>query len=259
MARKPYRNARQEHLAQLDELKRAGRLDWRFGYDEADHRAIFHVRLADNDWRTLDTKTAEGVVQSECDGLGLPWHPVAHPGGESQREPVVAWIAAERHRLGLSEAQAPHQCEQGRRSGRGGEVTETAAHASLTSCPWRKGTRGDSYDIVNASTCVRGVSGDLEYPDTSCSLIEAVNVTVTYQPFAAFDQTTLFGSGGLTTGTDTGPGSVVAPSSASTKARNRRTQQASLPGRTRGPSASSVDIRVGRPQVRRRAFTGSTR
>jgi hypothetical protein len=96
VATKPYRIARQEHLASmLDELQRLGRLNWRWDYDEAAHRAIFAVREPGQDWISLDTRSAEALVQRQCDTLGMRWRPVAHPGGEEQRRAAVAWIEAD--------------------------------------------------------------------------------------------------------------------------------------------------------------------
>lgn len=94
MVRPPYHIARQEHLGDmLDELQERGRLEWQWDY--AERRAIFHIREGDGPWRALDTKRAEQVAQQHCDELGIPWKPVPHPGGESQRMPVVEWIMAQ--------------------------------------------------------------------------------------------------------------------------------------------------------------------
>ena len=79
----------------LDDLQGRGLLEWRWDYDNAHSRAIFHVRVKGGDWRALDTRAAEGVVQGECDALGLRWRPVPHPGGETQRTRIQAWINRE--------------------------------------------------------------------------------------------------------------------------------------------------------------------
>jgi hypothetical protein len=78
----------------LDELQARGRLTWRWAYDTARSRAVFHVALQGGESRALDTRSAEQLVQGACDVLGIRWRPVAHPGGEKQREQVVAWIEA---------------------------------------------------------------------------------------------------------------------------------------------------------------------
>jgi hypothetical protein len=91
MAHRPYHIARQQHLGDtLDELARRGRLSWRWDY--ANRRAIYHVTLAGQSERQLDTRAAERVVQAECDALGIRWRPVPHPGGEDQLAVVHAWI-----------------------------------------------------------------------------------------------------------------------------------------------------------------------
>lgn len=93
MVRRPYRIARQEHLGDmLDRLGELGHVAWRWDY--ADRRAIFHVRLRGGEWQTLDTKSAETVVQAACDRLGIRWKPVPLPGGEAQRAEVEAWIGS---------------------------------------------------------------------------------------------------------------------------------------------------------------------
>lgn len=98
VARRPYRIARQEHLGDmLDELQMRRRLQWRWDY--AEQRAVYHVREDEGPWRTLDTKRAEQVAQRHCDELGIPWKPVPHPGGESQRMPVAEWIAMQSDQL----------------------------------------------------------------------------------------------------------------------------------------------------------------
>ena len=93
MASHSYRIARQEHLGEmLDRLEGRGRLRWRWEYDTANGRAIFHVDQ-DGTSRALVTRDAEQVAQSECDALGIRWKPVPHPGGEDQRRKVLDWIA----------------------------------------------------------------------------------------------------------------------------------------------------------------------
>jgi hypothetical protein len=94
MARPPYHIARQEHLGDmLDELQTRGCLKWKWGYQAS--RAVFHIALEDGEFRELDTRGAEELVQRECNALGIRWCPVRHPGGERQRAEAVAWIEAE--------------------------------------------------------------------------------------------------------------------------------------------------------------------
>lgn len=96
MARHPYHIARQEHLGDmLDDLQVHGVLSWLFEYDGARSRALYHVRVLPGDWRTLETRPAEELVQSKCDELAIVWKPVPHPGGEDRRAAVQAWIARE--------------------------------------------------------------------------------------------------------------------------------------------------------------------
>jgi hypothetical protein len=92
MARDPYHIARQEHLGDmLDELQMHGRLSWRWEYDTSRRRAIYHVDKGDGS-EALDTRSAERLVQAECDQLGIRWRPVPHPGGQKQRETVLGWM-----------------------------------------------------------------------------------------------------------------------------------------------------------------------
>lgn len=90
MARHPYRIARQEHLGDaLDDLSQHGRLRWRWEYDSARSRAIFHIALGGEAEHPLDTRSAEGVVQSLYRDIGVRWLPVPHPGGERQRQETL--------------------------------------------------------------------------------------------------------------------------------------------------------------------------
>lgn len=94
MARHPYRIARQEHVGDaLDDLSQRGRLRWRWEYDLARGRAVFHIALAGEIDRALDTRSAEGVVQSLYAEIGVRWIPVPHPGGERQREETLRRMA----------------------------------------------------------------------------------------------------------------------------------------------------------------------
>jgi len=94
MARPPYRIARQEHLGDaLDDLARRGRLEWRWDYDYARSRAVFHVVLPGGSERALDTRSAELLVKAHYAELGAPWLPVPHPGGERQLEETLRRMA----------------------------------------------------------------------------------------------------------------------------------------------------------------------
>ena len=102
MARKPYRLARQEHLADaLDDLNNRGQLTWRWDYDDEGHRAVYNVQLTGEERKSLDTKSAESLVLRLYTTLEIPWRAIPHPGGEEQRGPVVAWIKRERELRGL--------------------------------------------------------------------------------------------------------------------------------------------------------------
>jgi hypothetical protein len=93
MAKKPYRTARQEHLADmLDKLQRRGRLTWVWDYDVPASRAIYWVERLGTTTQLL-TQAAEELVQQECDTLGIHWLPVPHPGGETQRARILAQLA----------------------------------------------------------------------------------------------------------------------------------------------------------------------
>lgn len=90
MARAPYRIARQQHLGDaLDELALHGYLSWRWEYDRARSRAIFHVSLPGDIERALDTRSAEVLVQSKNKDHGFRWLPVPHPGGDRQLEETL--------------------------------------------------------------------------------------------------------------------------------------------------------------------------
>jgi hypothetical protein len=93
MARKPYRNARQEHLADaLDDLQRRGVLEWRWDY--ADRRAIYWIGHDVKSQQRLDTRGAEILAERHLAALGERWFPVPFPGGERQREETLARLAA---------------------------------------------------------------------------------------------------------------------------------------------------------------------
>lgn len=94
MARPPYHIARQEHLGNaLDDLAARGVLRWRWEYDAERSRAVFNVALAGEPERALDTRSAEQVVAGLYVDLGVQWLPVPHPGGERQRDEMLARTA----------------------------------------------------------------------------------------------------------------------------------------------------------------------
>jgi hypothetical protein len=94
VARRPYKIARQEHLADaLDHLQEMGRLRWRWDYDDTARRAIFHIAMPpDSELSAHDTRSAETIAQGLFDELQVRWRPVPHPGGEDQRAEVQRWI-----------------------------------------------------------------------------------------------------------------------------------------------------------------------
>ena len=80
MPRAPYHIARQEHLGDaLDGLMARGALRWRWEYDLARSRALYHVAIGDEPERTLHTADAEQVVSRCFDALGEKWLPVPPP------------------------------------------------------------------------------------------------------------------------------------------------------------------------------------
>jgi len=90
MARPPYHIARQEHVGDaLDDLQRRGYLTWRWEYDNANSRAIYKITVTGEAVQTLDTKSAEGLVQHYYTQLGVRWIPVPHPGGERARQDAL--------------------------------------------------------------------------------------------------------------------------------------------------------------------------
>lgn len=95
MARDPYRNARQEHLADaLDDLARRGLLSWRWDYDIRRSRAVYHVTTPGEPERELYTRSAEAEAQARYAALGVRWLPVPHPGGETELHATLNKISA---------------------------------------------------------------------------------------------------------------------------------------------------------------------
>lgn len=95
MSRDPYRNARQEHLADaLEDLAQRGLLSWRWEYDARRSRAVYHVTTPGEPERELYTRSAESKVEGMYTALGVPWLPVPHPGGEIERRGTLAQMNA---------------------------------------------------------------------------------------------------------------------------------------------------------------------
>jgi hypothetical protein len=94
--RSRYPLARQEHVGDmLDELAAAGRLEWRWRYDDVRSRAVFRIREDGGGWVEHDIRSAEEVVLTHCAAARLLWRPVPPPGGRTQREQTLREIAVD--------------------------------------------------------------------------------------------------------------------------------------------------------------------